>query len=210
MLKVLIVDDHPIVRQGVKQILLESELAVTTDEASSGNEAINKTMSTNYDLVLLDITMPGLGGFTTLEEIKSIKPRLPIVILSMHTEEEHGRRALRAGASGYLAKESATTELISAVKTVINGQKYVSPNLAAILAEDLASRGDELPHHILSNREYEVMLSIAGGKSIKEIAREISISESTVRTYRFRVLEKLRVKNDIEITRYVLKNKLLT
>lgn len=209
MLKVLIVDDHPIVRQGVKQILLESELAIIADEASNGNEAINKTMSTDYDLVLLDITMPGLGGFSVLEEIKSIKPRLPVLILSMHTEEEHGRRALRGGASGYLAKESATTELISAVKTVIDGGKYVSPNLAAILAEDLASRSNELPHNSLSNREYDVMLSIAGGKSIKEIAREISISESTVRTYRSRILEKLRVKNDIEITRYVLENKLL-
>ena len=209
MLKILIADDHAIVREGIKQILAEIPDKVTTDEAINGQEVIQKVWDNNYDMVLLDISMPGRNGLDILKQLKSEKPALKILILSMHPEEQYAVRALKAGASGYLTKESTPLELTEAIKKVSIGTKYVSSSLAETLASHLETTTEKPLHETLSNREFEVMCMIASGKTVKEIAGELSLSVKTISTYRTRILEKMNMKNNAQITHYTIQNRLV-
>ncbi len=209
MIKILIADDHAIVRKGLKQILADAPVTVLTDEASSGQEALRKVRENNYNMVLLDISMPDMSGVDVLKQLKSEKPKLPVLILTMHPEDQYAVRILRAGASGYLTKESAPDELISAIQKVSQGGKYISPSLAEKLACDLDSAAIQPLHERLSDREYQIVTMLASGKSTKEIAHELSLSMPTVSTYRFRILQKMNLKNNAELINYAIKNNLL-
>ena len=209
MLKILIADDHAIVREGIKQILAEIPDNITTDEAINGQEVLQKVWNTDYDLILLDISMPGRSGLDILTQLKSEQPDLKILILSMHPEEQYAIRALKAGASGYLTKESTPLELTEAIKKVSIGKKYVSASLAETLASHLETTVEKPLHQTLSNREYEVMCMIASGKTVKEIADDLSLSVKTISTYRTRILEKMKMKNNSQITHYTIQNRLV-
>ncbi len=209
MMKILIADDHAIVREGIKQILAEIPDNVTTDEAINGQEVLQKVWNTDYDLILLDISMPGRSGLDILTQLKSEQPDLKILILSMHPEEQYAIRALKAGASGYLTKESTPLELTEAIKKVSLGKKYVSASLAETLASHLETTAEKPLHQTLSNREYEVMCMIASGKTVKEIADDLSLSVKTISTYRARILEKMNMKNNAQITHYTIQQRLV-
>jgi DNA-binding NarL/FixJ family response regulator len=209
MIKILIADDHAIVREGLKQILLESPDLVVVAEASTGQEVLDKVVKNDLDLVVLDISMPGRGGVDILKEIKSLKPKLPVLILSMYPEEQYAVRVLKSGASGYLTKESAPIELVKAIRQISQGKKYISPSLAEKLAVDLEVSPDKLPHETLSDREYQVMCMIASGKTLKEIADGLSLSIKTISTYRSRILEKMNMRTNAELTHYAVKNRLV-
>ena len=208
MLKILIADDHPIVRQGLKQIISEIPDMVVADEATDGWEVLSKIRNGNYDVVVLDITMPGKDGMDVLTQLKYEKPELPVLMVSMHPEEQFAIRALRAGASGYLTKESAPDELVTAIWKVSAGGRYVTPSLAEKLAF-MVQKVEQLPHETLSDREYQVMRLIASGKTITDIAQELSLSVKTISTYRTRILEKMKMKNNAELTHYAITNKLV-
>jgi len=209
MIKVLIADDHAIVRRGLRQILEEIPDIEIVDEAGGGREALEKILKQHYDVVVLDISMPDGNGLEILLRIRAEKPELPVLILSIHPEEQYAVRAFRDGASGYLTKESAPDELIEAIRRISQGRKYVSSSLAEKLASKLHRDVDKLPHESLSNREFQVMCMIAGGKSVKEIAEELHLSSKTISTYRSRILEKMQVKNNAELIRYAIKSKLV-
>ena len=209
MLKILIADDHPIVRRGLKQTVAETSDMVVADEASDGQEVLSKVRTGDYDVLVLDVSMPGINGMDILRQLKNEKPGLPVLMLSIHPEEQYAVRALRSGASGYLTKESAPDELVAAIRKVSMGGRYVSSSLAERLAFDLEKSGEQLPHQTLSNREYQVMCMIASGKTITEIAEELSLSDKTISTYRSRVLEKMEMKNNAELTYYAIKNKMV-
>jgi DNA-binding NarL/FixJ family response regulator len=209
MLKILIADDHAIVRQGLKQIVTETSDMVVAGEASNGQELLNKINENDYDVVVLDITMPGRDGIDVLKQLRSEKPELPVLMLSIHPEEQYALRALRAGASGYLTKESAPDELVIAIQKVSRGGKYISSSLAEKLAFELESSREQAPHETLSDREYHVMCLIASGKTVMEIAQDLSLSEKTISTYRSRILEKMKMKNNAELTYYAIKNQLV-
>jgi DNA-binding NarL/FixJ family response regulator len=209
MIKILIADDHAIVREGLKQILSETPDLVVVAEASSGQEVLEKISKNDLDLVVLDIAMPGRGGLDILKEIKTQKPRLPVLMLSMYPEEQYAIRVLKSGASGYLTKESAPSELVMAIRQISQGKKYISPSLAEKLAIDLELSPDKLPHEILSDREYQVMCMIASGKTLKEIADGLSLSIKTISTYRSRILEKMNMKTNAELTHYAIKSNLV-
>jgi len=196
MLKILIADDHAIVRQGLKQIVAETRDMVVAGEASNGQELFNKLKEDDYDVIVLDITMPGRSGMDVLRQLRSERPRLPVLILSVHSEEQYALRALRAGASGYLTKESAPDELVVAIRKVSLGGKYISSSLAEKLAFELEVGREQAPHETLSDREYQVMCMIASGKTVTEIAQELYLSEKTISTYRTRILEKMNMKNN--------------
>ena len=209
MLKVLIADDHPVFRRGLVQIIDDTSDMVMADEAVDGWEALRKATTGDYDVVLLDISMPFKNGLDVLSQLKAAKPALPVLMLSMHPEEQYAIRALKTGASGYLTKESAPEEMLSAIRKVSGGGKYVSASLAENLASLLQEHGDRLSHQALSNREYQVMCLLASGKTVSEIGRELSLSAKTVSTYRARILHKLRLKNTAELIRYATDNKLV-
>ncbi|GBE03513.1 MAG TPA: response regulator transcription factor [Nitrospirae bacterium] len=209
MLKILIADDHAIVREGIKQILAEIPEKVTTDEAINAQEVIQKVWENEYDMVLLDISMPGRSGLDVLKQLRSEKPALKILILSMHPEEQYAIRALKAGASGYLTKESTPHELTEAIKKVSIGKKYVSASLAETLASHLETTVEKPLHEALSNREFEVMCMIASGKTVKEIAEDLSLSVKTISTYRTRILGKMNMKNNSQITHYTIQSRLV-
>ena len=209
MKKILIADDHAIVREGIKQILAEIPGNITTDEATNGQEVLQQVWNNDYDLILLDISMPGRSGLDILTQLKSEQPDLKILILSMHPEEQYAVRALKAGASGYLTKESTPLELTEAIKKVSIGKKYVSASLAETLASHLETTTEKPLHQALSNREYEVMCMIASGKTVKEIADDLSLSVKTISTYRTRILEKMNMKNNAQITPYTIQNRLV-
>jgi DNA-binding NarL/FixJ family response regulator len=204
MIRVLIVDDHTIVRQGLKQILAETSDIVVTAEAQNGPEAIEKVRQNGYDVVLLDVALPGADGLSIMRVLRQEKPLLAVLVLSAYPEEQFAARFLKAGAAGYLTKESASDELILAIRKVARGGKYVTQSLAERLAGDLASNADKPPHETLSDREYLVMRMIASGKTAGEIAEELSLSVKTVSTYRARILKKLRLSNNADIMRYAL------
>jgi DNA-binding NarL/FixJ family response regulator len=209
MLKILIADDHPVFRRGLKQIIDDTSDMTVSDEAINGWEVLSKVRASNYDVVLLDISMPGKDGLEVLAQLKHEKPQLPVLMLSMYPEEQFAVRALRAGASGYLTKESAPDELVGAIRKVSAGGKYVSSALAEELALDL-QRGDKQPlHETLSDREYRVMCLIASGKTATEIARELSLSVKTISTYRHRILDKMKMKNNAELTHYTMSRRLV-
>ena len=207
-IKILIADDHTVVRRGLEQIIAETPDIVVTGEASNGWEVLDKVSNGNYDEVILDIAMPGKDGMEVLNQIKHEKPELPVLILSMYPEEQFAVRALRSGASGYLTKESAPDELVSAIRKVSTGGKYISSALAEKLAFLLQNMERPL-HEALSDREYKVMCLIASGKTVTEIATELSLSIKTISTYRSRVLEKMNLKNNAELTHYAIKNQIV-
>lgn len=209
MLRILIADDHAIVRKGLKQILEETSDMAVTDEASTGQDTLEKIRKNEYDVVVLDISMPGKSGLDILREVKNEKPTLPILILSMHPEEQYAVRMLKGGAAGYLTKESAPEELVEAIRKVSLGRKYITHSLAEKLAFDLERNSDKKPHELLSNREFQVLCMIASGKTIKEIGQSLFLSVKTISTYRSRILEKLKLKNNVEITHYAIKNRLI-
>ena len=209
MLKILIADDHAIVRQGLKQIVTETRDMIVAGEASNGQELLDKIKENDYDVVVLDITMPGRNGMDVLRQLRSERPGLPILMLSIHPEEQYALRALRAGASGYLTKESASDELVVAIRKVSQGGKYISSSLAEKLAFELEAGHKQAPHETLSDREYQVMCMIASGKTVMEIAQELMLSEKTISTYRSRILEKMNMKNNAELTYYAIKNQLV-
>ena len=209
MIRILVADDHAIVREGLKQILADVKDMTVRDEAAGGLEALAKIRGGEFDVILLDISMPGRSGLEILKEIKAEHPKLPVLILSMHAEEQYAIRALRAGASGYLTKASAPDELIGAIRKVSCGRKYVSASLAEKLAFELEIDTKRPPHETLSDREYQVMLMIASGKTVKEIADELCLSVKTISTYRTRVMEKMNMKKNAELTLYAIQNHLV-
>ena len=210
MRRILIADDHAVVRNGLTKILKEADPGICVDEAEKGQEALAKVLQASYEMVLMDISMPGRGGLEVLKEIKSHRPHLPVLMLSMHPEEEYAVRALRAGASGYVTKDSAAEELVGAIRKVLSGGRYVSASLAEKLAFEMEADAGKLPHETLSDREYQVLRMIASGKTVTEIAQELSLSVKTISTYRSRILEKMRLKNNSELTRYAFENLLVT
>ena len=209
MLKILIADDHPIVRQGLKQILSEEPDMGTFGEAQNCQEVLELVRKQDWDIVVLDITMPGRGGLDVLKELKHEHPKLPVLMLSVHSEDQYAVRALKAHASGYLTKDSAPEELLNAIRKILRGGKYVSPPLAEKLAFDLETETEKPLHETLSDREYQVMLMIASGKTVSQIAVELSLSVKTIDTYRTRILEKMKMKTNAELMHYVIKNKLV-
>ncbi len=208
MLKILIADDHFVVRRGLKQIFSESLSQIEIEEAENGNQLISKLREDKYNLVIMDISMPGQNGLEILKNIKIEFPKIPVLILSMYSEEKYGIRMMKAGASGYLNKESAPEELLKAADILINGGKYFSPALMNQLILQLDSKGEQI-HTKLSDREFQVMLLIATGKQIKEIAEELSLSVPSISTYRSRVLHKMNFSNNADITYYAIKNNLI-
>ncbi len=209
MINILIADDHPVVREGLKQIIAKSNEMTVAAEASNGQEVIEKVASNKFDVIILDIAMPGRDGFEVLKELKRIQPKTAILVLSIYPEDQIGIRVLENGASGYLNKESAPSELISAIIKIYNGRKYISPNLVETLASRLMVTRKPLLHENLSNREYQILCMIASGKEPKEISDRLSISIKSVRTYRERIHQKLMVKNDVELTHYAIHNKII-
>jgi len=209
MLRVLIADDHDVVRKGLILILAKSFPGIDVEEAADGRNALALMEKGSYALVLLDISMPGRGGLEVLKEVKRLRPGVPVLILSMHPEEEYAVRAFRAGASGYLTKDSAADELVQAVRTVLAGRRYMSASLTEMLVRELESNGAGPRHNALSDREMQVMRMLASGKTVTEIADELSLSVKTISTYRFRILEKLQVRNNAELARYAFENRLV-
>jgi len=209
MIKVLIVDDHTIVRRGLKQIISEVQDMTVAEEAGSGAETLEKISEDDYDIVLLDISLPNGSGLDILKKIKNKKPKLSVLMLSVHPEEQYAIRALRAGAAGYLTKESAPEELILAIRKIARGGKYVSASLAEKLVCELEVYSDKPSHEMLSDREYQVMCMFASGKRLMEIAKELAISRQTVSTYRTRILEKMKMNTMAEVIRYAVKHGLV-
>ena len=209
MIRILIADDHAMVRKGLKETLEEELGSVVFGEVENGQQSIDQVRGHPWDLVLLDINMSGRDGLDVLEEIRTIRPKLPVLILSMYPEVEFGVRALRQGAAGYLSKQAAAEELVKAVKKVLAGGRFISPLLADRLAAGVQRGMERLPHESLSKRELQVMRMIAMGRSLKEIATELSLSTKTIGTYHTRLLTKLGLKSDVEIARYALSHKLV-
>lgn len=208
-MNILIADDHAIVREGVKQIIKTLPEVNLIDEASDGNIAYTKILSKNYDLVVLDISMPGITGLDLLQRLKNKDIKTNVLILSFYPQEQYAIRAFKLGASGYLSKDGASEELSLAIRKIAAGGKYVSSALAEkILFQDIELDG-KLPHEQLSEREFQVMIMLAKGKSLVETGQELFISDKTVSTYRMRILEKMGLKNNTDITIYALKNKLI-
>lgn len=209
MITLLIADDHAIFREGLKHILEEHPDIVVADEAANGWEVLDKVWKRDFDIVLLDISMPGMPAIDVLKRLKAEKPRLPVLILSMYPEDQYAVRFIRAGASGYLTKESAPDELITAIRRITSGRKYITSSLAERLADEIEPDAGKPLHDTLSDREYEVFRLIASGKTVTEIADALSLSVKTISTYRSRILEKMRMKTNAELMHYVLKHGLL-
>jgi DNA-binding NarL/FixJ family response regulator len=208
-MKVLIADDHEVVRRGLMQLITDEFGDVTFGEAGTAAEALAAAWKGKWDLVILDINMPGRNGLEALAELKRDRPKLPVLVLCMFSETEYALRALKSGAAGYVSKQGVSRELIAAVKKALSGGRYVTPALAEKIAASLGRDEVRLPHETLSDREFEVMKLIAAGRKVKELAVKLSLSEKTVFTYRARLLEKLGLKSDVEITRYALRQKLV-
>lgn len=209
MLRILIADDHAIIRKGLRQILLEEYPSAIIEEVGDAESAINKTISNKWDVIICDLSMPGRSGLDVVQHVKQNFPKLPVLILSIHPEEQYAIRALRAGAAGYLSKDAAAEELVKAVQKILQGRKYISASLAEIMASELDQDAARLPHELLSDRELHVFKLIAGGKGVTEIAEKLSLSITTVSTYRSRILEKMDIKTNADMTRYALENKLI-
>lgn len=208
-IKILIADDHAIVREGLKQIVAEEKDILVAGEAENSGRLMELLEKEKWSLVVLDINMPGKSGLEALKDIKQIYPNLPVLILSMFSEDQYGLRAIKAGASGYLKKVSAPTELVTAIRKIVSGGKYINQSLAEKLAEKFESTKKELMHEKLSDREYQIMCNIALGRTAEEIAQELSLSINTVYSYRNRILEKMSMRSNVELTQYAIQNKLI-
>ena len=209
MIRILIADDHAIVRQGLKQIVATDNQMKIVGEASNGNEVLNLMRKTAVDVIVLDINMPGRNGLETLKDLKRDYPALPVIILSMHPEDQYAVRVLKAGAAGYMSKETAPEELLTAIKKVYRGGKYISPEIAELLAFHIQSKNENEPHKSLSNRELEVFYLLAGGTTVSQISEKLNLSVKTVSTYRTRILEKMGMTSNSELTRYAFDHRLL-
>jgi len=208
-MKVIIADDHSIVRKGLKQILLEEYPFAEVAEASNAEELIKLTMSDGWDVVITDLSMPGRSGLDALRQIREAYPKLPVLVLSMHPEDQYAIRVLKAGASGYLNKDTAQDELVQAMRKVLVGKKYISTKVAEQMADAIEGNNDSALHELLSDREFDVLKMLASGKSVSEIAVSLSLSSTTVSTYRARIMEKMKMKSNADLTRYALENKLI-
>jgi two-component system, NarL family, invasion response regulator UvrY len=207
--KVLIVDDHEVVRDGVKKLLDEQPGAISCGEAGTGDEALRMALTDEWDAVVLDLSFAGKSGLEILKELKQIRPRLPVLVLTMHPEEQYARRAFKAGAAGFITKDSPRAELSKAIHRVLGGGRYLSPALAEKLIVDLERGVDRPPDETLSDREFQVMRLIASGKTLSEIADLLSLSDKTISTYRARVMEKMGMRTNAELTHYAIQNKLV-
>ena len=208
MIRVFIADDHDIVRKGMKQILSRTPDIEVAGEASTGQEALEKIWANNFDVVILDISLPGRNGLEILKQIKTHKPKLPVLILSMYPEEQYAVRVFKAGAAGYLTKESEKSELIEAIRRIAEGNKYITPALAERLADELEPGAEKALHDRLSDREYHLLCLIARGKNTREIAAELSLSIKTIGTHRASLLDKMGMKSNAELTHYAIQHKL--
>ncbi len=211
MMHIILADDHPYLRRGLIQILTDSFLGVVIGEVSSVPELLDLAQKRHWDIVVLDLTMPGRGGLEALHELRRLCPSLPVLVLSMHPEDQFAVRVLRAGGAGYLTKESAPQELVQAIKTISQGGRYITPKAAALLAVHLQQYGanEQPPHTALSDREYHVFRLLAGGCTVTEIADRLSLSMKTVSTYRTRILIKLNLKTNADLARYAVEHHLL-
>lgn len=208
MIRILIADDHAVVRQGLKKILSEHSDMSVVGEAGDARQLCDLLEERQYDVLILDMSMPGKSGLDTLKDIRRERPRLPILVLTMLPEDQFGRRVLKAGAAGYMTKGTAPEELVRAIRKIFAGGKFISPGLAELLAADLDHHHENLPHEALSDREFQVFLKLASGDSVTNIAADLSLSAKTVTTYRARVLEKMRMKSNAELARYVAEHRL--
>jgi DNA-binding NarL/FixJ family response regulator len=208
MTRILIADDHAIVRSGLRQILINEQDLEVAGEARNGAEVFDLIRREPWDVLVLDVGMPGRSGIETLREVKRERPDLPVLILSIYPEDQYAVRAIKAGASGYLTKDSAPDELVKAIRKVLRGGKYISEAVADQLILALENDADLPPHDLLSEREYQVLCLIASGKTVSEIADQLSLSVKTISTYRARTLEKMRMKTNAELTHYAIKNNL--
>ena len=209
MIRALIADDHAVVRQGLIQILGNIPEITVAGEAINGQEVLDKVRAESWDVVILDISMPDCSGLDILKQLKSERPKLPVLVLSMHSEDQYAVRALKAGASGYLTKDSAPDELVKAIRKVVSGGRYVGSCLAERLAFEIGADSSKLPHETLSDREFQVLRLIASGKSVTEIAAELYLSSKTVSTYRVRLLKKMNLKTNAELMHYAMQNRLV-
>jgi two-component system invasion response regulator UvrY len=209
MIRALIADDHAVVRQGLKQILGDTPEMLVAGEATNGQEVLDKVRAEPWDVVVLDISMPDRSGLDILKQLRSERPKLPVLVLSMHSEDQYAMRVLKAGASGYLTKDSAPDELVKAIRKVVSGGRYVSSFLAEKLAFEIGTDSSRLPHETLSDREFQVLRGIAAGKSVTEIAAELYLSVKTVSTYRARILEKMNLGTNAELIHYAMQNHLI-
>ncbi|MEO8485698.1 MAG: response regulator transcription factor [Betaproteobacteria bacterium] len=209
MIRILIADDHAIVRAGLKQFVADQADMSVAGEAATGAETVSLVRNEAYDVVLLDISMPDRNGVDTLKQLKQIRPEMPVLMLSAHAEEQYAVNLLRAGAAGYVSKETASTQLVQAIRTVTRGRKYVSPDLAQVLADGVTGHGEAPLHASLSQREFQIFCKLAGGMPVSKIAAELFLSVKTVSTYRSRVLEKMSMKTNADLTYYAIKNHLI-
>ena len=209
MIRVLLADDHAIVRAGLKEILSDTGDITVAAEAATGQEVIARVRGTDLDVAVLDLSMPGRGGIELIKQVKDEKPKLRILVLTMHSEEQYAVRALKAGASGFLTKEAAAEQLVAAIRRIAAGGAWVSPETAERLVHAAATRSDAAPHTLLSDREFQVLRLIAGGSAVGEIARRLSLSVKTVSTHKTRILQKMGLSNQAELIRYALEHKLL-
>ena len=208
MKRFLIVDDHPSVRNGIKQIINYEFSDAEFGEAASGSEALKKIDSGSWDMMIIDMDMPGRNGLDVLEQLKRDGSKIPVLMFSMHAEKQIAIRALKLGAFGYLSKTTADDELANAIRTISSGRKYITPSLAELLAEQLDDTANKAPHELLSNREYQTLLLFAKGKTASQIADELSLSVHTISTYRSRILEKTGMKTNAEFVNYAIRNNL--
>lgn len=209
LIKVLIADDHDIVRQGIKTIVSDISDISVVGEAESGDEVLKEIQKLDVDVLIMDYDMPDRNGLDTLIELKTMRPQLPVIILSMFPEDHYGVRFLKAGASGYLGKSNVTQQLVEAIRRVVTGHKYISPNLADKLVSELNKDSERPLHENLTDREFQVFRFIASGKSLKAIAEELHLSVNTISTYRSRIFEKMEIKNNSDLIHYAIKNALI-
>ncbi len=208
-IRILLADDHTMFREGVKQVLSGTTDCLVVDEASNAQQVLDKAQRSKLDVVVLDIAMPGRDGIDVLKQLKLLRPEIHVLVLSMYPEDQYAFRAIKAGASGYLTKNKASSELIEAIRRIAAGRKYISADVAEQLAIDLERGADQPLHQRLSDREYQVMCMIASGKAVKQIADELAISVSSVSTLRSRILKKFNMKSNAEITHYAIKHGLV-